>query len=208
MYNISSHEKIIHTKLFFSCLSFFLCCVSYIEVSKMVNICDCMKSITRKLCVHLSCIYLSPINKILNSIELNWIVCVHLSCYLPSINEELNWIVCVHLSCYLPLINKILELNWIVCVQACTLARRTAETFLKYVNRNLHFLGMQMKFRSPEGHVKGRNIVALKSFFSLFFLRFSIGGDAYVTVFNFFATWAATFRFQGYKCMLVIFVFP
>ena len=44
-----------------------------------------------------------------------------------------------------------------LCVQACTLARRTAETFLKYVNRNLHFLGMQMKFRSPEGHVKGKN---------------------------------------------------
>ncbi|ESO86296.1 hypothetical protein LOTGIDRAFT_220800 [Lottia gigantea] len=39
-------------------------------------------------------------------------------------------------------------------LKACTLARRTAETFLKYVNRNLHFLGMQMKFRSPEGHVK------------------------------------------------------
>ncbi|KAL8603862.1 hypothetical protein ACOMHN_049681 [Nucella lapillus] len=39
-------------------------------------------------------------------------------------------------------------------LRACTLARRTAETFLKYVNRNLHFLGVQMKFRSPEGHVK------------------------------------------------------
>ena len=39
--------------------------------------------------------------------------------------------------------------------QACTLARRTAESFLKYVNRNLHTLGTQMKFRSPEGHVKG-----------------------------------------------------
>ncbi|XP_048253877.1 triple functional domain protein-like isoform X2 [Haliotis rufescens] len=39
-------------------------------------------------------------------------------------------------------------------LKACTLARRTAETFLKYVNRNLHFLGMEMKFRSPEGHVK------------------------------------------------------
>ncbi|KAK3594846.1 hypothetical protein CHS0354_005769 [Potamilus streckersoni] len=39
-------------------------------------------------------------------------------------------------------------------LKACTLARRTAESFLKYVNRNLHTLGMQMKFRSPEGHVK------------------------------------------------------
>ncbi|GFR68366.1 triple functional domain protein-like isoform X7 [Elysia marginata] len=40
-------------------------------------------------------------------------------------------------------------------LKACTLARRTAETFLKYVTRNLHFLGMQMKFRSPEQRVKG-----------------------------------------------------
>ncbi|XP_012941789.1 triple functional domain protein isoform X2 [Aplysia californica] len=39
-------------------------------------------------------------------------------------------------------------------LRACTLARRTAETFLKYVTRNLHFLGMQMKFRSPEQRVK------------------------------------------------------
>ncbi|KAL3855027.1 hypothetical protein ACJMK2_014257 [Sinanodonta woodiana] len=39
-------------------------------------------------------------------------------------------------------------------LKACTLARRTAESFLKYVNRNLHTLGMQLKFRSPEGHVK------------------------------------------------------
>ncbi|KAI8761241.1 triple functional domain protein, partial [Biomphalaria glabrata] len=39
-------------------------------------------------------------------------------------------------------------------LRACTLARRTAETFLKYVTRNLHFLGMHMKFRSPEQRVK------------------------------------------------------
>ncbi|XP_053386213.1 kalirin-like isoform X3 [Mercenaria mercenaria] len=39
-------------------------------------------------------------------------------------------------------------------LKACTLARRTAESFLKYVNRNLHTLGMQMKFRSTEAHVK------------------------------------------------------
>ena len=43
----------------------------------------------------------------------------------------------------------------------------------------------------------------------LFFLRSSIGGVvAYVTGFNSSATWAATFRLRGYKCMLVIFVFP
>ncbi|KAL4217263.1 hypothetical protein ACF0H5_023714 [Mactra antiquata] len=39
-------------------------------------------------------------------------------------------------------------------LKACTLARRTAESFLKYVNRNLHTLGMQMKFRGTEAHVK------------------------------------------------------
>ena len=41
-----------------------------------------------------------------------------------------------------------------------------------------------------------------------FFLRSSIGGVAYVTIFNSSATWAATFHLWGYKCMLVIFVFP
>ena len=40
------------------------------------------------------------------------------------------------------------------------------------------------------------------------FLRSSIGGLAYVTVFNSSVTWAATFHLWGYKCMLVIFVFP
>ncbi|BFZ15658.1 hypothetical protein BsWGS_18696 [Bradybaena similaris] len=39
-------------------------------------------------------------------------------------------------------------------LRACTLARRTAETFLKYVTRNLHFLGVQMKFGNPEQRVK------------------------------------------------------
>ncbi|XP_029657628.1 kalirin isoform X4 [Octopus sinensis] len=39
-------------------------------------------------------------------------------------------------------------------LKACTLARRTAETFLKYVNRNLHTLGMDVKYRNPESHVK------------------------------------------------------
>ena len=33
----------------------------------------------------------------------------------------------------------------------------------------------------------------------LLLLRFSIGGVAYVTVFNSSATWAATFRLRGYK---------
>ena len=41
-----------------------------------------------------------------------------------------------------------------------------------------------------------------------FLLRSSIGGLAYVTVFNSSATWATTFRLREYKCMLVIFVFP
>ena len=33
-------------------------------------------------------------------------------------------------------------------------------------------------------------------------------GVAYMTVFNFSATSAATFHLRGYKCLLVIFVFP
>ena len=41
----------------------------------------------------------------------------------------------------------------------------------------------------------------------LIFLRSSIGGVAYVTIFNSAATWAATFRLRGFKGMLVIFVF-
>ncbi|CAG2201071.1 TRIO [Mytilus edulis] len=51
------------------------------------------------------------------------------------------------------------SMNWYkTAEQACTLARRTAESFLKYVNRNLHTFGSQIKFRSPEKHVKGKNI--------------------------------------------------
>ena len=46
------------------------------------------------------------------------------------------------------------------------------------------------------------------AFFLSFFLRSSIGGVAYVTIYNSSATWAATIRLWGYKCMLVIFVFP
>ena len=42
----------------------------------------------------------------------------------------------------------------------------------------------------------------------LLLLRSSIGGVVYVTIFNSSAIWAATFRLRGYKCMLVIFVFP
>ena len=40
-------------------------------------------------------------------------------------------------------------------LKACTLARRTAETFLKYVHRNVHTLGMKIT-RSPDTQVKGR----------------------------------------------------
>ena len=43
-----------------------------------------------------------------------------------------------------------------VVFQACTLARRTAESFLKYVHRNVHTLGMQVTC-SPESQVKGTN---------------------------------------------------
>ena len=41
-----------------------------------------------------------------------------------------------------------------------------------------------------------------------FFVRYSIGGVVYVTVFNSSATWADTFHLRGYKCMPVIFRFP
>ncbi|XP_013406605.1 kalirin isoform X3 [Lingula anatina] len=51
------------------------------------------------------------------------------------------------------LINKHLEQKE-AFLKACTLARRTAETFLKYVHRNVHQLGMQMKSASPEQQVK------------------------------------------------------
>ena len=44
-------------------------------------------------------------------------------------------------------------------------------------------------------------------FFS-FHSAFLLGGVAYVTIFNSSATWATTFHLRGYKCMLVIFVFP
>ena len=44
--------------------------------------------------------------------------------------------------------------------------------------------------------------------FPPFFLRSSIGGVDNLTIFNSSATWAVTFGLQGYKCMLVMFVFP
>ena len=39
-----------------------------------------------------------------------------------------------------------------------------------------------------------------------FFLRSSIGGVAYVTVFNSSVTWPATFRLRGYKCICWLFL--
>ena len=56
--------------------------------------------------------------------------------------------------------------------------------------------------------LQASNVDFISDSFSFFFLRSSIGGVAYVTVSNSSATWAATFRLRGYKCMLVIFVFP
>ena len=50
--------------------------------------------------------------------------------------------------------------------------------------------------------------VGFNCFLGVFFLHSSIVGVAYVTIFNSSTTWAATFHLQGYKCMLVIFVFP
>ena len=52
------------------------------------------------------------------------------------------------------LLNKHLEQKE-AFLKACTLARRTAETFLKYVNRNLYNqAGLPLKGRPPDGHVK------------------------------------------------------
>lgn len=47
--------------------------------------------------------------------------------------------------------------------QACTLARRTAETFIKYVHRSMYALGMQVT-RNPEVQVRG-NLLAHGFFF-------------------------------------------
>lgn len=44
-------------------------------------------------------------------------------------------------------------------LKACTLARRTAETFLKYIDKNVNQLGMPlMKSRYPKNNVQGRFI--------------------------------------------------
>ncbi len=50
---------------------------------------------------------------------------------------------------------QVLKVVFCCIFQACTLARRTAETFLKYVHRNVHTLGMQVTC-SPESQVKGQ----------------------------------------------------
>ena len=47
-------------------------------------------------------------------------------------------------------------------LKACTLARRTAETFLKYSNRSLQYFShpaSQSTFRGPDGKVKGKTIL-------------------------------------------------
>ena len=46
-----------------------------------------------------------------------------------------------------------------VYLKACTLARRTAETFLKYIDKNVNQLGMPlMKSRYPKNNVQGRTV--------------------------------------------------
>ena len=62
--------------------------------------------------------------------------------------------------------------------------------------------------------IKGKKVrmrsspMQMGKYLFLLLLRSSTGGVAYLTVFNSSATCASTFRLQGYKCMLVIFVFP
>ena len=48
-------------------------------------------------------------------------------------------------------------------LKACTLARRTAETFLKYSNRSLQFFSQptQSTFKGPEAKVKGEPGIAV-----------------------------------------------
>ena len=46
-----------------------------------------------------------------------------------------------------------------VYLKACTLARRTAETFLKYIDKNVNQLGMPlMKSRYPKNNVQGESV--------------------------------------------------
>lgn len=60
-------------------------------------------------------------------------------------------------------------------LKACTLARRTAETFLKYSNRSLQFFTQptQSTFKGPEAKVKGNEIL-FNSHFFFFFNLFSL----------------------------------
>ena len=70
-------------------------------------------------------------------------------------------------------------------LKACTLARRTAETFLKYSNRSLQFFNQptQSTFKGPEAKVKGKaekmaiqkecTKLACSPFFAKFFVKFS-----------------------------------
>ncbi|VDI73341.1 triple functional domain protein [Mytilus galloprovincialis] len=65
-------------------------------------------------------------------------------------------------------------------LKACTLARRTAESFLKYVNRNLHTFGSQIKFRSPEKHVKGEEEENKISFVEKNIIKYKIRRCGYI----------------------------
>ena len=54
-------------------------------------------------------------------------------------------------------------------LKACTLARRTAETFLKYSNRSLQYFchgQQQSSFRGPEAKVKGDRIFSVSCSFN------------------------------------------
>ena len=61
-------------------------------------------------------------------------------------------------------------------LKACTLARRTAETFLKYSNRSLQYFShpaTQSTFRGPDGKVKGKQASFMKLSFSTYLKCFS-----------------------------------
>ena len=61
------------------------------------------------------------------------------------------------LSFLLMLIMHVISSADNIYLKACTLARRTAETFLKYIGKNVNQLGMPlMKTRNPNNNVQGK----------------------------------------------------
>ena len=76
-------------------------------------------------------------------------------------------------------------------LKACTLARRTAETFLKYSNRSLQYFShpaSQSTFRGPDGKVKGNTLFIHNTVNTFDQLLYSICLALYVFFFNEFCS--------------------